>query len=50
MWQRHVKCLEAFQSANEGGAYPDTLNIQERLAAAGTQLTRVSAAAQFQMP
>ena len=44
LWQRHLKSLEAFRSANEDGALPDTLNLEDRFSAARTQLARVSAA------
>jgi hypothetical protein len=45
LWQRHVESLEAFRSANEDGARPDALNLEDRLSAARTQLARVSAGA-----
>ena len=45
LWKRHLKSLEAFRSANEDGALPDTLNIEERFSAARTQLARASASA-----
>ena len=45
LWQRHLKSLEAFRSANEDGGFPDTLNLEERFSAARTQLARVSAGA-----
>ncbi len=45
LWQRHLKSLEAFRSANEDGAFPKTLNLEDRLSAARAQLARVSGAA-----
>jgi hypothetical protein len=45
LWNRHLKSLEAFRSANEGGDLPDTLNIEDRFSAARMQLARVGASA-----
>jgi hypothetical protein len=45
LWQRHLKALEAFRSASEDGAFPDGLNLEDRLSAARAQLVRVSASA-----
>jgi hypothetical protein len=44
LWQRHLKSLEAFQSASDDGAFPDGMNLEDRFTAARTQLARVSAA------
>jgi hypothetical protein len=43
LWQRHVKSLEAFRSANEDGTFPDSLNFEDRFSAAQRELARVSA-------
>jgi hypothetical protein len=43
LWQRHVKSLETFRSANEEGSFPASLNLDDRMSAARTQLDRVSA-------
>jgi len=43
LWQRHVKSLETFRSANEDGIFLDALNVEDRLSSARTQLARVSA-------
>jgi hypothetical protein len=43
LWQRHLKSLEAFRSANEYTAFPDGMNLEDRFTAARTQLARVSA-------
>ena len=45
LWQRHLKSLETFRSANEDGVFPSGLNLEERLSAARAQLARVSAEA-----
>jgi hypothetical protein len=45
LWQRHLKSLEDFRSANEDGAPPDTLNLEERFTAARTQMARVRSSA-----
>jgi hypothetical protein len=42
LWERHLRSLEAFRAANEVGSYPDALNLEGRLSAARSQLTRVS--------
>jgi phosphoenolpyruvate carboxykinase (diphosphate) len=42
LWQRHLKSLETFRAANEEGNFPDGINLEERISAAQTQLTRVS--------
>ena len=43
LWQRHLKTLEDFRAANADGIFPDGLNLEDRLSAARTQLSRVSA-------
>ena len=45
LWRRHVTSLETFRSANEEGAFPASLNLEDRMATARKQLERVSAAA-----
>jgi hypothetical protein len=45
LWQRHLKSLEGFRAANEDGAFPAHLNVEDRLSSARTQLARVSAGA-----
>jgi hypothetical protein len=45
LWQRHIKSLEAFRSANDDGVFPDALNIEDRFSAARAQLARVSSGA-----
>ncbi len=44
LWQRHVKSLEGFRSANDEGAFPDRINLEDRFTMARTQLARVKAA------
>ena len=43
LWQRHVKSLEGFRSANDDGPFPDALDLEGRFSMARTQLARVSA-------
>jgi phosphoenolpyruvate carboxykinase (diphosphate) len=43
LWQRHLKTLEDFRAANEDGVFPGGMNLEDRLSAAQTQLSRVSA-------
>ena len=45
LWQRHMKSLEAFRAGNEETGLPAALNLEDRLAAAHTQLARVRAPA-----